>query len=78
MEFMKPFLPLFPGESLASWLTRFALFHCGMRLPEFMTLIGLTKADILAGNEGLFDHLANLSGIPQAILWSHQNPNVLM
>ncbi|UWQ25702.1 TniQ family protein [Leisingera aquaemixtae] len=61
---MKPYLPPLEDESLLSWVNRFALFQCGMKMADFLRMISLPQQDLFIGRESVFPKLAAVFGVP--------------
>lgn len=70
MKHMHPFVPIADGESLVSWVDRFARIQCGVSTTLFLQMFRIFQNDVRRLKSPAIERLAQISGIPQKRLTS--------
>ncbi|MVO18382.1 TniQ family protein [Parasedimentitalea huanghaiensis] len=64
MKQVLPFVPISDGESLVSWISRFARVQCDVSVPTFLEMFGVSQYDVRMANPSAIEKLSGISGIP--------------
>ncbi|SHK47672.1 TniQ protein [Shimia gijangensis] len=63
MSHVHPFIPIATGESLVSWISRFARIQCGNSVPTFLDMFGIQQQQVKMAKPEAINKLARLSGV---------------
>ncbi|WP_120502401.1 TniQ family protein [Roseovarius sp. EL26] len=63
MKRLQPFLPMLPGESLVSLVSRYGRYHCNMSAMAFSPFMGMKRQDVVCVKDYVVERMHELSGI---------------
>ncbi len=58
--------PIIAGETITSWIARFARDETGLEPSDFLKFIGISREEVLEAAPATLDRLAAVTGVPQA------------
>ncbi len=59
-----PMMPILPGESFVSWVSRFARVQCDMSAKEFSSFVRIPLQDLARTRDNAVEQMHQLTGIP--------------
>ena len=60
--------PILAGETVMSWIARFARDETGLEPSNFLAFIGLGREEVFGASPATLDRLASVTGVPQALI----------